>query len=340
VDVECIERGWFMLIKKMLFGYHDTQCLYIVTSLNIADYLQDAPKSIIELAKVTQTRPDKLFRIMRYLSSKGLFEALPDKRFGLNQNSDYLVSSNPENINNFICLHAVYFYRGASKLIESIKLNETSFELEFGAIAGHYFQEDRVAGEVYNNAMRENSELYGRLISELYDFTPYKTIVDVGGGIGSLLAHVLLKNKESFGINYDLPGLQNASENYFKAKGLLSRVKYVGGDFNQFVPDDGDIYIMKAILHAREDESAIKVLKQCKSVLPNHGKLLIIERVISTLEGSYVEACVNDINMLNVTLGKVRTLNEFKALFERTGLLIKATYPVTDAISILELEVI
>ncbi len=328
-----------MLIKNMLFGYHDTQCLYVVTNLNIADYLQDAPKSITELAQATQTKPDKLLRVMRYLSSKGLFEALPGNKFGLNKNSNYLVSSNPENINNFISLHARYFYRGASKLIENIKSNATSFELEFGQIAGHYFQKDSVAGEVYNKAMRENSELYGRLISELYDFAPYKTIVDVGGGIGSLLAHILLKNKHSFGINYDLPGLQQSSELFFKEQGLASRVKYAGGDFDQFVPDGGDIYLMKAILHAREDESAATVLQQCKNVVPDHGKLLIIERVISASEGCYAEACTNDINMLNVTRGRVRTLDKFKSLFENSGFLIKATYPVIDSISILELEV-
>ena len=100
-----------MLIKKMLFTYLDTQCLYVVTNLNIADHLKDAPKSASELAMLTQTKPNKLLRIMRYLSSKDLFELLPDKRFSLNKNSSYLVSSNPENINNFIRLHAIYFIR-------------------------------------------------------------------------------------------------------------------------------------------------------------------------------------------------------------------------------------
>lgn len=121
-----------MLIKDMLFGYHDTQCLYVALILNISDYLKDAPKSISELASLTQTKPDKLFRVMRYLSSKGLFDVLPGDRFALNKNSHYLVSSNPENINNFIRLHAVYFYAAATKLVESIKSDTTSFELEFG----------------------------------------------------------------------------------------------------------------------------------------------------------------------------------------------------------------
>ena len=188
--------------------------------------------------------------------------------------------------------------------------------------------------------MRENSELYGRLISEVYDFSPYKTIVDVGGGVGSLLANILLKNEKAYGINYDFPDLKKASESYFKTKGIASRTKYIGGDFNQFVPDGGDLYIMKAVLHAREDTSAITVLNQCKTVLSGQEKLLIVERVISESGKDYSDACVNDMNMLHVTYGKVRTLNEFKTLFKQADFFIKKIFPVMDAMSIIELEVI
>ena len=89
-----------------------------------------------------------------------------------------------------------------------MQVDAAAFELEFGSIAGNYFIENPTAKEIYNNAMQENSELYGRLIAEIYNFSNYKTIVDVGGGIGSLLAHILLKEKSASGINYDLPGLQ------------------------------------------------------------------------------------------------------------------------------------
>src|SRR5947208_1068581 len=116
-----------MLIKDILFGYYDTQCLYAIAKLNIADHLLSGPKSISELAQLTQANEKKLFRIMRFMSAKNLFDELPNKVFQLNQESQYLVSSTLGNLNNFICLHAEYFYQAASEISNSLKTDTTSF---------------------------------------------------------------------------------------------------------------------------------------------------------------------------------------------------------------------
>ena len=134
-------------------------------------------------------------------------------------------------------------------------------------------------------------------------------------------------------------GCKKKSEKYFKDHGLTSKVNYIGGDFNLSIPSGGDLYMMKAILHAREDKSAITLLNKCKNVLADQGKLLVIERVIAGAGEDSATACVNDINMLNVSSGKVRTLNEFKTLFKSAGFAIKEIYPVANAIEIFELVV-
>ncbi|EKD69769.1 MAG: hypothetical protein ACD_46C00732G0009 [uncultured bacterium] len=105
-------------------------------------------------------------------------------------------------------------------------------------------------------------------------------IVDVGGGIGSLLANILLKNNNSRGINYDLPELEIAAKKYFQEKNIAPRCQYIGGDFLKSIPTGGDIYLMKAILHGKNDEIAMEILTRCKDVLPRNGRLLVIERII------------------------------------------------------------
>ena len=69
--------------------------------------------------------------------------------------------------------------------------------------------------------------------------------------------------------------------------------------------------------------------------MPNHARLLIIDRIISNDE-YYVDACTNDINMLNISGGKDRTLNEFKHLLSDVGLHIKSTYRVSQSLFIIE----
>lgn len=326
-----------MLIKKILFGYYETQCLYVITKLKIADYLQSCPKPITELANLAGVNEGKLYRIMRFMAAKGLFDELPNQKFQLNTESEALISTSENNINNFIRLHAEYFYNSATELTNSIISNNTAFDLKFGENASNHFKNDKKAGEIYNLAMKENSELYGKLIAKTFDFSPYKTIIDVGGGIGSILVNILLQNKNMSGINFDIPALQEMATAYFKEKEVESRCKYVGGDFLKSIPHGGDLYIMKAILHGKNDAMAIEVLNKCKEVLPNNGKLLIIERIICRAAKNYIEACMNDINMLNVTSGHVRTYAEFERLFLSAGYLIQQIYPVDDDLSIIEI---
>lgn len=297
-----------MSIRDVLFGYYGTQCLNTVVELGVAECLEAGPKSIEDLSYATNSNTDKLYRVLRYLSAAGLFYEQEAKVFELNQESRQLIGSTSGNLKEFVRLHANYFYRGAEKIGESMQVGVSSFELNFGEKAGQYFRHDEMAEKIYNDAMKENSELYGRLIAELYEFSSYKCIVDIGGGLGSLLANILKKNRDSAGVNIDIPELQSRSEAYLQASGLSSRCQYISGDFYTSIPPAGDVYLMKAILHGKTDDAALLLLTNCKQVLKGDAKLLIIEHIVSTDSERYLEACANDINMLNVTAGKVRTL--------------------------------
>ena len=326
-----------MLIKNMLFGYYETQCLHAITKLNIADHLQDGSKPIVELATLTGVNEDKLYRVMRFMAAKGIFNELPNQEFQMNNESKMLVSTSTDNISHFIKLHAEYFYNSVTELINSMKSNNTAFELKFGETASDHFKNNKAAGQIYHLAMKENTELSGKLITKAYDFSKYKTIIDVGGGLGSLLVNILLQNENSYGINFDIPELQENAEAYFREKTVASRCKYVGGDFFTSIPSGGDLYIMKTILHGKNEAIAVEVLSKCREVLPKHGKLLIIERVMCKDANNYIDVCINDINMLNVTNGHIRTILEFEQLFKQAGYLIKEIYTLPEDLSIMEI---
>lgn len=327
-----------MLIKNLLYGYYDTQCLYAISELKVAEYLKTGKKAIGELAGLTQCDENKLYRIMRFLSARGLFDELPDRIFSLNEQSSFLLSSTPGNLKNFIELHGKYFYQGAAEIFESLQKELTPFEIRFGKPAEKLFEEQPDVGEIYNVAMQEVSEYYGKLAVKKYDFSPYKTIVDVGGGLGSLLVNILKTNPAANGINLDLPALKGDAEAYFKREGLASRCQYQEGDFFIAIPEGGDLYIFKAIFHGKTDEQALLILNNTKKVLHKSEKILLIERMI-TPGDNFLDGCLNDINMLNVTKGGVRTFEEYKALFDATGFSISRIEPLEDALQMIELMV-
>jgi hypothetical protein len=159
--------------------------------MNVADCLFGGEKSINELSQHLSCCEKKLYRVMRYLASRGIFNELENKVFQLNAESKCLVSSVPGNINNFIELHAKYFYQGASELFESLSSDKTSFELAFDKSAGGLFNDCNEAGKVYHHSMHDNSNHYSKLLVEQYDFSKCNLIVDVGGGLGSLIINIL-----------------------------------------------------------------------------------------------------------------------------------------------------
>ncbi len=326
-----------MLIKKMLFGYYETQCLYAISRLKIANHLKSSKKPISELATLTGCDENKLYRIMRFVSAKGLFDELPGRIFSLNDESNFLLSSTIGNLKKFIDLHGAYFYQAASKITDSLHNELTPFEIKFGSPAWKLFEEDHQLGQIYNSAMLDLSECYGKLAVKNYDFSPYHTIVDVGGGLGSFLVNILKANPTAQGINFDLPALQKDAETYFNHEGVASRLQYIGGSFFEKIPPGGELYLFKAIFHGKTDEQALLILNNTKKVLPENGKVILIERMIAS-GNNYVDGCVNDINMLTVTRGGVRTLDEYKSIFAISGFSISQVESLEDAIQIIELS--
>lgn len=324
-----------MLIKNMLFAYYDTQCLYAVSKLKIAEWLEAGKKSSYELATLAQCDEEKLYRIMRFLSAKGLFDEGPERIFSLNKESQYLLSSG--HLHHFIELHSKYFYQSANCILESLSSFLTPFAIYYDNAAWQFFEKNPQAGQTYHLAMHELSEYYGKLAVTQYDFSVYKTIIDVGGGLGSFLVNILKAYPIATGINMDLPSLQADAEAYFKREGVSSRCHYIGGDFFTVIPTGGDLYLLKAILHGKNDEQALNILNNVKKVLTPSGKILLIERMI-TPQNHFLDACVNDVNMLNVTHGAVRTFEEYKNLFTACHFEMTMIKPLEDAIQMIELK--
>jgi len=324
-----------MLITQILYGYYGTQCLYTISQLGIAEHLQAGPKSITELAELTQTHPHKLYRMMRFMAAAGIFEQQDNKVFSLNSESKWLLSTTEGNFKDLIHLHGKYFYQSASQFLQSSQSDLSPFELEFGELAGTFLQNNHEVGQIYNQAMQANSKRLAKEIIAGYDFSAYQKIVDVGGGLGSLLVSILLKHTALQGINYDRPILQKKAEHYFEQQGLSKRCQYISGSFYDQVPKGGDLYLLKAIMHGKNDENALKILMQCKQAMQPKGKLLIIDRIISQGE-HYLDGCLNDMNMLNVTTGHDRTLDEFTTLLNQAGFSLLKTYPIEDSLMMIE----
>jgi hypothetical protein len=115
---------------------------------------------------------------------------------------------------------------------------------------------------------------------DAYDFKGCRTVVDVGGGNGLLLAALLKRHPGVRGILFDLPSVAERAGFTFAALGLENRCRLEGGDFFDSVPQGAEAYVLRHIVHDWEDADAVRILGNCREAMGKNGRVLVVETVI------------------------------------------------------------
>jgi hypothetical protein len=168
-------------------------------------------------------------------------------------------------------------------------------------------------------------------IVEAYPFAPAQKIIDVGGGVGSLMISLLSANPGTTGVICDLPSVVEGARRLIDEAGLAERCECIAGDFFTTVPASGDAYLLVSILHDWDDDRCLTILKNCRRAMPNDARLLIVEMVIPAGTGtSFVK--LFDTTMLVLTGGRERTQDEFEQLLGASGFRLNRAMPTASTV--------
>jgi hypothetical protein len=198
-----------------------------------------------------------------------------------------------------------------------------------------YFARHPEADRVFNEAMIGWTTQVAGAVAGTYDFSPFGTVVDVGGGYGTLLAAILQRNPNTRGVLFDQPHVVADAEGFLTTAGVADRCARVGGDFFAAVPAGGDAYVLSQILHDWDDERCVTILGQCRRAMPNHGKLLVVELVLPEGEEPFFGKWL-DLHMLVMAGGRERTAAEYDALFRAAGFALARVIPTPPGPSVVE----
>jgi len=306
-----------MQMMQMLWpGAMAVQAIHVAAKLALADFVAGGPKSTRELADATRTHGPAMARLLRALTSLGIFVEDTTGWYRQTALSDSLRSDHPESIRPFAMMLGAHFvWKPSGALQETVRTGQPSFERVYGApffeyLAGH---PDDAA---FFNAAMSSSPGYLAAIVGAYDFSKFERIVDVGGGHGLLLAGILAANPRLRGVLYDLPGVA-AGSSALGQEPISQRCEIIGGDFFKGVPGGADAYMLKGIIHDWNDEAALKILKNCRRAIRPDGTLLIVEAVLTP--STDPATALMDMLMMVLTSGRERTESEFRSLLQEAG---------------------
>ena len=307
------------VMMELIFAAWMSQAIAVAADLGIADTLTKEPLRIDQLATRVGADPDALSRLLRVLISRGIFRQLPDGCYDLTPLAATLVSQAPAS------MAAMARYVGSrqhrehwSLLVDAVRTGESVIPKLRGKGGAEYVSEEPELCEIFNQAMINASELAVAPIVASYDFTRYRTIIDVGGGHGRLLAAILAATPAAQGVLFDLPQVVAGAEPLLRKHDVADRVRVAEGSFFDRVPGGGDAYILKNVIHDWPDDRAVQILRNVRAAAATGTTVLLVEFVMPNHNREFPGKLV-DLQMLVELGARERTASEYRRLLQQAG---------------------
>ena len=320
-------------------GYQLSQALYVAAKLGVADVLESGPLTAEAVADAVDARAPGLRRVLRALVAGGVFTELEDGRFANNDASAALRTHLRDVVVNF----GEEMYRSFGELLHTVQTGKTGFDSVYGAPLFEYYAthpdvEASAAARMLARTLPAAAEFAASEVVR-----DARTVVDVGGGAGTLLAEVLRERSEIGGVLLERPGMLEHARGYLAEQGVADRCELVEGDFFASVPAGGDVYVLKSVLHDWDDERCVAILQRCRAAMAPPARLAIIELLLPqhmTTGGPMLHAALLDLIMLAYAGGRERTEAEFTQLLDQAGLRLELTTPLSAGPHVLEAVVV
>jgi SAM-dependent methyltransferase len=211
-------------------------------------------------------------------------------------------------------------WRSWDELAPSVRTGERAWDRAHGVPVFEYYARHPEGSARFNAAMAEHTREAAPAIVARGDFARFGTVMDVGGGDGTLVAAIIRAHEELEGIVFDVPAGLASADATLAAAGVADRCRLVAGDVFASVPAGADAYVLKQVLHDWDDERVAAILRNCRAAMRPGARLLVLERTVPELVGADdARTLLLDVLMLVLTGGRERTEREFRGLLEAAG---------------------
>jgi hypothetical protein len=321
-------------LMEMMMAQFVSRLIHLTATLKLPDYLAAGPKTADELAPLTAAHAPSLYRLLRTLSSLGLFTEDAGHRFALRPLGEALKSGTPSHAAALI-LAGEIAWRALDNFRYSLQTGKTGFEKAYGVPLFDWLAEHPAEASLFNDTMVGVHGMEPAAVAAAYDFSSFQTIADVGGSTGNMLTTILGRYPGPRGILFDMPHVVRDAPALIQQRGLTDRIRIEAGSFFESVPAGADAYIFSHIIHDWSEEQCLTILGNCRRAMGSHGRLLLIEMVLPGGDAPHPGKML-DMAMLILPGGQERTAAEYGALLDKAGFRLTRVVPTGSPVSVVE----
>lgn len=311
------------VMEQLFSGY----LLRTALHLRLPDRIGDEPVAVAELAAGAEVDPSLLRRTLRALASIGVFEDAGDDRFGHTTTSAMLTTSGGTGSFLTSFLTGTWLHDLWENLPTTLHTGRSPFFELHGKDFYDYLSEDAPElSATFNDMMTAGLGNVNPQVVGALRLGAGWTIVDVGGGQGTLLRDVLHANENIHGVLFDIPSALAGVTPELRTGKLAARAEIVAGDARESVPS-ADAYLFRTVLHNWDDESCVRMLSACARSGAPGARVFIVDIVVDVAGADSMQTMM-DLHMFMLFGSKERTEAEFAQLVRRAGLRYERSTPI------------
>lgn len=329
------DRASYARLLGMINGYRSTCVVVTALRLGVIDRLGQAPADEDTLARDLGAHPTALHRFLRALRVLGIVERQADGAVALTATGRLLLPGRSA-LRDRALLTAEEYLPAWAELGHSVLTGTPAFDHAHGLSAWDHRGRHPELNESFNRVMTEDHARGVPPLLVAHDFSSCRTVVDVGGGHGHLLADILARHRNCVGILFDQPHVVAGAAPVLAAAGVAERCRVAAGSFFDRIPAGGGAYILQHILHDWDDERCRAILGNCRLVMEHTARLLVVEHVMPDEPDADAALVMLDLHMMAMLGGRERSHGEFAALLASAGFRIVRSTPTGTTIHVIE----
>lgn len=308
------------IIWTAIGGLSRFAALAAMADLGAADHLKGGPMTPDELAKRCGADASALRRMLRELAGMRVVTGAGDGRYALTEAGAALCSDAPDSMRAAVLMNAHPAFRYAmDSLPQTVRRGRSAFVERYGSMYDHLSRQPATA-RLFDEYMTARAVPLRQAVAAHYDFTPVRTLVDVGGGQGHFLRTILDAYPQLHGVLFELEHVVSGARDNLGSAGLADRCEFVAGDFFTTMYQGADAYLLASIIHNWSDDDAEQILRSVRTAMAPGGRVLLLEHALPDDELPHLGKD-SDIRMLAIFGdGAERSRTEYETLLRRAHL--------------------